>query len=84
MCHTHLILRNDAFRVLKQNGILKVLGDPCVAREQGTGHPSLGDSLQVDLLALAPQEQKIASRIFNSDLLITKVEGLGKVCYGCF
>lgn len=22
--HTHVILRNDAFRVLKQNGILKV------------------------------------------------------------
>lgn len=61
-----------------------MLGDHCVAREQGTGHPSLGDSLQVDLLALAPQEQKVASRIFNSDLISTKVGGLGKVCYDCF
>lgn len=61
-----------------------MLGDHCVAREQGTGHPSLGDSLQADLLALAPQEQKIPSRIFNSDLITTKVEGLGKVCYDCF
>lgn len=60
-----------------------MLGDHCVAREQGTGYPSLGDSLQVHLLALAPQEQKIASRI-NSDLITTKVEGLGKVCYDCF
>lgn len=44
---------------------MKVLGDPCVAREQGMGHPSLGDALQIDLLALPPQEQKIASRVFK-------------------
>lgn len=35
--NNHAILRNDVFRVLKQHGILKVLGDHCVVREQGTG-----------------------------------------------
>lgn len=28
-------------------------------REQGTGHPSLGDFLQVDLLALVPKNKKL-------------------------
>lgn len=80
-CHTHVILRTDALRVLKQNWGKESVRGTTVWSLSKTHDTTVRRCFAMTFWPRPHKTRKLPPESVSSDIVTAKVEGPDKICY---